>query len=121
VVPSISDLAPLDLAVRFEDAAKSTGQKLTVQQYAPVPVAAKEPFGLVEGLMLIPLLSGGYISSTLLMSATEKPTGRWRAARSPGSRSSRPGRRPHCVLLAAGYASRFWIVWPICCLTCELD
>jgi hypothetical protein len=54
VVPSISDLAPLDLAVRFEDAAKSAGKTLAVQQYAPVPLAAKDPFGLVQGLMLIP-------------------------------------------------------------------
>ena len=76
VVPSISDLAPLDLAVRFQDGAKATGQKLTVQQYAPVPLAAKDPFGLVQGLMLIPLLIGGYMSSTLLMAAIGKAAGR---------------------------------------------
>jgi hypothetical protein len=90
VVPSISDLAPLDLAVRFQDAAKSAGQKLTVQQYTPVPLAAKDPFGLVPGLMLTPLLIGGYVCSSLLMSST----GRGRQAaggpqRLPGSRSSR--------------------------------
>jgi ABC-type arginine transport system permease subunit len=84
VVPSISDLAPLDLAVRFEDAAKSAGQMLTVQQYTPVPLAAKDPFGLVQGLMLIPLLIGGYMSSTLLMAATGKAAGRWRAAQLAG-------------------------------------
>jgi voltage-gated potassium channel len=75
VVPTISDLAPLDLAVRFQDAAKSAGQKLTVQQYARVPLAAKDPFGLVEGLMLLPLLIGGYMSSTLPMAATGKAVG----------------------------------------------
>ena len=59
MVPSISDLAPLDLAVQFEDAAKITGQKITVQQYTPVPLADKDPFGLVQSLMLVPLLSAG--------------------------------------------------------------
>ena len=103
VVPSISDLAPLDLAVRFEDAAKSAGQKLTVQQYAPVPLAAKDPFGLVQGLMLIPLLIGGYMSATLLMAATGKAAGRWRAAQLAGfAVAGGPGRRPDRVLLAAG-------------------
>src|SRR5207344_2189245 len=56
VVPSISDLA-----VQFENAAKSAGQKLTIQQYAPTPLAAKDPFNLVVSLMLVPILIGGYI------------------------------------------------------------
>ncbi|MFJ8111123.1 hypothetical protein [Streptomyces sp. NPDC096132] len=84
VVPSLSDLAPLDLAVRFEEAARGTGQKLEVQQYAPLPLAAKDPFGLVQALMLVPLLIGGYMSSTLLLSATGKAAGRWRAAQLAG-------------------------------------
>jgi hypothetical protein len=80
VVPTISDLAPLDLAVRFQDAAKSVGQTITVKEYAPVPLAAKDPFGLVQALMLLPQLIGGYMSSTLLMAATGKAAGCWRLA-----------------------------------------
>ena len=44
---------------------------------------------VVQGLMLIPLLIGGYMSSTLLMAATGKAAGRWRPPSSPGSPSSR--------------------------------
>src|SRR5215470_4754212 len=62
VVPSSSDLAPALLALRFEKAAKSTGQKLTVEQYAPVPLPPKDPFGLVQGIMMIPLLIGGTLA-----------------------------------------------------------
>src|SRR5215471_12434896 len=80
VVPSSSDLAPALLALRFEEAAKSTGQKLTVQQYAPVPLPPKDPFGLVQGIMMIPLLVGGTLASTFLLSATGKAAHRWRAA-----------------------------------------
>ena len=34
--------------------------------------------------MLIPLLIGGYMSATLLMAATGKAAGRWRAAQLAG-------------------------------------
>ena len=118
VVPSVSDLAPLDLAVRFEAAAKSAGQKLTVQQYAPVPLPKKDPFGLVQGLMLIPLLIGGYMSATLLMAATGKAAGRWRTAQLAGFAVA-GGLAVDLVvcLWLQGYASsKFWIVWPICTL-----
>ena len=118
VVPSISDLAPLDLAVRFENAAKSAGQKLTVQQYAPVPLPTKDPFGLVQWLMLIPLLIGGYMSSTLLMAATGKAAGRWRAAQLAGFAIA-AGLVVDLVVCfwLQGFASgKFWIVWPICSL-----
>ena len=56
------------------------GQPLKVQQYAPVPLAKKDPFGLVPSLMLLPLLIGGYVCSTLLLPATGKAGGRWRVA-----------------------------------------
>ena len=118
VVPSISDLAPLDLAVRFEDAAKHAGQKLTVQQYAPVPLAAKDPFGLVQGLMLIPLLIGGYMSATLLMAATGKAAGRWRAAQLAGFAIA-GGLAVDlivCYWLQGFPSDKFWITWPICSL-----
>jgi hypothetical protein len=118
VVPSISDLAPLDLAIRFQDAAKSTGQKLTVQQYTPVPLAAKDPFGLVQALMLVPLLIGGYVSSTLLMAATGKAAGRWRAAQLAGFAvvAGLVVDLVVCYWLQGFSSSKFWIVWPICSL-----
>jgi hypothetical protein len=118
VVPSISDLAPLDLAVRFEDAAKSTRQTLTVKPYAPVPLAAKDPFGLVQGLMLVPLLIGGYMSSILLMSATGKAAGRWRAAQLAGFAivAGLAVDLIVCFWLQGFPSSKFWIVWPICSL-----
>ena len=118
MVPSVSDLAPLDLAVRFEDAAKSAGQKITVQQYAPVPLPAKDPFGLVQGLMLIPLLIGGYMSSTLLMAATGKAAGRWRAAQLAGYAivGGLAVDLVACFWLQGYASSKFWIVWPICSL-----
>ena len=118
VVPSISDLSPLDIAVQFGHAAKITGQKLTVQQYAPVPLAKKDPFGLVQSLMLIPLLVGGYMSSTLLLAATGKAAGRWRAAQLAGFAIA-AGLVVDLVVgvWLQGYASgKFWIVWPICSL-----
>ncbi|KUO10801.1 hypothetical protein AQJ58_17845 [Streptomyces sp. DSM 15324] len=118
VAPSMSDLAPLDLAVRFEQAARSTGQKLTVQQYTPLPLAAKDPFGLVQGLMLVPLLIGGYMSSTLLMTATGKAAGRWRAAQLAGFAvvSGLVVDLIVCYWLEGFPSSKFWITWPICSL-----
>jgi hypothetical protein len=118
VVPSMSDLAPLDLAARFEAAAKAAGQTLTVQQYAPVPLAAKDPFGLVQALMLIPLLIGGYMSSTLLMAATGKAAGRWRAAQLAGFAivAGLAVDLIVCYWLQGFPSSKFWIVWPICSL-----
>ncbi|WP_158997160.1 ABC transporter permease [Streptomyces aureus] len=118
VAPSMSDLAPLDLAVRFEEAAKSTGQKLAVQQYAPLPLVPKDPFGLVQGLMLVPLLIGGYMSSTLLMTATGKAAGRWRAAQLAGFAvvSGLVVDLIVCYWLEGFPSSRFWITWPVCSL-----
>ncbi|MFE2813928.1 hypothetical protein ACFXGG_26360 [Streptomyces nigra] len=118
VVPSMSDLAPLDLAVHFEEAARSTGQKLKVQQYTPLPLAAKDPFGLVQALMLVPLLIGGYMSSTLLMAATGKAAGRWRAAQLAGFAviSGLVIDLIVCYWLEGFPSSKFWITWPICSL-----
>jgi hypothetical protein len=110
--------APLDLAARFQDAAKSTGQTLTVQQYTPVPLAAKDPFGLVQALMLIPLLIGGYMASTLLMAATGKAASRWRAAQLTGFAivAGLVVDLIVCYWLQGFPSSKFWIVWPICSL-----
>ncbi|MCG6498232.1 hypothetical protein [Kitasatospora sp. A2-31] len=118
VVPSMSDLAPLDLAVRFEEAAKATGQPLTVQQYAPTPLVPKDPFGLVQALMLVPLLIGGYMSSTLLMSATGRAAGRWRAAQLAGFAvvSGLIIDVIVCYWLQGFPSHKFWITWPVCTL-----
>ncbi|WP_159401020.1 hypothetical protein [Streptomyces sp. NRRL B-24484] len=118
VVPSMSDLAPLDLAVRFEEAAKATGQTVQVQQYAPTPLVPKDPFGLVQGLMLVPLLIGGYMSSTLLMAATGRAAGRWRAAQLAGFAvvSGLVIDLIVCYWLQGFPSHKFWITWPICSL-----
>src|SRR5215467_4103841 len=115
VVPSISDLSPLDIAVQFEHAAKTAGQKLTIQQYAPVPLPAKDPFGLVPSLMMLALLIGGYIAATMLMNATGRAGSRWRAA-VLAAFAIVAGLVVDLVVCfwLGGYASgKFWIVWPI--------
>ena len=83
-----------------------------------MPLPPKDPFGLVPSLMLIPLLIGGYMSATLVMAATGRAGGRWRAA----------GLAAFAILAGLvvdlvacfwlqGFASgKFWIVWPICSL-----
>ncbi|MFE8018315.1 hypothetical protein ACFU3O_37005 [Streptomyces antibioticus] len=118
VVPTMSDLAPLDLALRFEEAAKATGQTLKVQEYAPTPLAAKDPFGLVQGLMLVPLLIGGYMSSTLLMTITGRAAGRWRAAQLAAFAlvSGLVIDLIVCYWLQGFPSNKFWITWPVCSL-----
>ena len=39
VVSSISDLSPGDIANNFENAAKKSGETITVKSYAPTPLA----------------------------------------------------------------------------------
>lgn len=115
VVPSISDLAPLDLAVQFDNAAKTAGQKLTVQQYTPTPLAPKDPLNLVVSLMLVPVLIGGYVSASLLMAVTGKAAGRWRAATLAGFAvvAGLVVDLIVCLGLQGIPSSKFWIVWPI--------
>jgi len=117
VVPTASDLAPLDLAVQFENAAKSLKMQLKVQNYAPVPLPTKDPFGIVPALMLIPLLIGGYICSTNLLAATGKPE-RWRGFVLVGFAIVAALVVDLIVCLwLQGYATdTFWIVWPIAAL-----
>ncbi|WP_331769053.1 hypothetical protein OG948_34990 (plasmid) [Embleya sp. NBC_00888] len=115
VVPTLSDVAPLDLAANFEIAAKSLGQPLSVRQYAPHPLAKKDPFGLVESLMLVPLLVGGYMASTMLRAVTGSATGRRRLTALLGF-SVLAGLAVNLVVgpWLRGYPlERFWIVWPI--------
>ena len=68
--------------------------------------------------MLTPLLIGGYMSATLVMAATGKAGGRWRAAGLAGF-AILAGLAVDLVVCfwLQGYASgKFWIVWPICSL-----
>jgi hypothetical protein len=118
VVPTISDYAPLPLTQSFQGAAKSTGQKLTVQMYAPVPLPPKDPFGIVQGIMLVPLLIGGYMCSTLLMAATGKAAERWRLVWITGFAivAGLVVDLIVCYWLQGFSSSKFWIVWPICSL-----
>lgn len=115
VVPSISDLAPLDIAAQFERAAKSAGQQVTVQPYTPTPLAKKDPFNLVVSLMLVPILIGGYISATMVMAATGRAAGRWRVAMLAGFAvvAALAIDLIVCVWLKGIPSSKFWIVWPI--------
>ncbi|WP_327281114.1 hypothetical protein [Streptomyces sp. NBC_01205] len=115
VVPTLSDVAPLDLAVNFEIAAKKLGHPLSVKQYAPHPLAKKDPFGLVVSLMLIPLLVGGYMASTMLRTVTGSATGRRRLTALLGF-SVLAGLLVNLVVgpWLQGYPlEKFWIVWPI--------
>jgi hypothetical protein len=118
VVPSASDLAPLDLAVQFGRAAKTVGLPLKVQSYEPVPLAKKDPFGVVASLMLLPLLIGGYISSVIAKAVTGTAAARWRDATLLGFAivAGLAVDLIACYWLGGLPTSRFWIVWPICSL-----
>jgi hypothetical protein len=118
VVPSISDLSPLDIAANFEKAAKATGQTITVKPYEPTPLAPKDPFALVLATLLVPLLVGGYMATTLLTNAMGTAASRYRGLWFAG----------YAVVaglvidLIATYwldgipTASFWIVWPIMAL-----
>nr|WSX53132.1 hypothetical protein OG409_31980 [Streptomyces sp. NBC_00974] len=115
VVPTQSDVAPLDLAANFEIAAKKLGQPLSVHQYAPHPLAKKDPFGLVVSLMLVPLLVGGYMAPTMLRTVTGSATGRRRLSALLGF-SVVAGLAVNLVVgpWLQGYPlEKFWFVWPI--------
>lgn len=118
VVPTISDVAPLDLAGNFEEAAKKLRQPLHVEQYAPHPLAKKDPFGLVSSLMLIPLLVGGYMGATMLRATTGTSVGRWRlpALSAFAVIAALLVNLVVCTWLKGYPAQKFWIVWPILAL-----
>ncbi|MEU0430752.1 hypothetical protein ABZ153_03705 [Streptomyces sp. NPDC006290] len=118
VVPTLSDVAPLDLAGNFEEAAKKLRQPLHVEQYAPHPLAKKDPFGLVESLMLVPLLVGGYMAATMLRATTGTSVGRWRLPALTGFAvlAALLVNLVVCTWLKGYPAHKFWIVWPILAL-----
>jgi hypothetical protein len=118
VVPTKSDLAPLNPAVAFEKAGRSERQLVKPSSYAPKPLSSGDPFGFVLAIMLTPLLIAGYLSSTLLRAARGVAAERWRGVAIMG----------YAVVSALlvnlivepwlhGYpADKFWIVWPILAL-----
>ncbi|MCE0765174.1 hypothetical protein LWC35_20045 [Pseudonocardia kujensis] len=118
VVPTQSDLAPLDLADQFERAAAATGQQLQVQASEPTPLASGDPYGIVLSIMLAPLLIGGYNASTALMGATATATAPWRVGILCGFAVA-GGLLVSLIVgpLLHGYPpGSFWLVWPIAAL-----
>ena len=115
VVPSISDIAPLDLAANFEKAAESAGETISVKTYTPTPLAPKDPFALVPATLLVALLVGGYMSAALLTTAVGSASGRWRGVWLAGF-SIVTGL---VIDLATTYwlkgipSDSFWVAWPI--------
>jgi hypothetical protein len=118
VVPSISDLSPLDIAANFEKAAKAAGQTLTVKPYEPTPLAPKDPFALVLAALLVPLLVGGYVATALLTNAMGTAASRYRGLWYLGFAVV----AGLVIDLIATYwldgipTGSFWIVWPIMAL-----
>jgi hypothetical protein len=118
VVPSISDLSPLDIAANFEKAAKAAGQTVTVKPYEPTPLAPKDPFALVVATLLVPLLVGGYMATALLTNAMGTAASRFRGLWFAGFAVV----AGLVIDLIATYwlhgipTASFWIVWPIMAL-----
>ncbi len=118
VVPSISDLSPLDIASNFEKAAQATGQTITVKPYEPTPLAAKDPFALVLAMLVVPLLAAGYMATTLLTNAMGTAASRFRGLWYAGFAVV----FGLVIDLIATYwldgipTASFWIVWPIMAL-----
>jgi hypothetical protein len=67
---------------------------------------------------MVPLLIGGYMSATLLLSATGKAAHRWRAAGLVlfAVVAGLVVDLIVCLWLGGFSSSKFWIVWPICSL-----
>ena len=114
VVPSISDIAPLDLGIQFRQAAAALGQTVTIRQYLPVPLAPNDPIGLVSSLLLTSLLVGGYVGAALLAS-TAGAAGRGHSLILLGF-AVVAGLMVDLivtVLLQGLPMASFWVAWPI--------
>ncbi len=115
VVPSISDISPLDIAANFEKAATSAGETISVTAYTPTPLAPKDPFALVPATLLVALLVGGYMSAALLTTALGSASDRWRGLWLAGFSVS-TGLVLDVVTtywLQGFPKSSFWVAWPI--------
>ena len=119
VVPTISDISPLDISRNFELAAKQSGETITVKPYEPTPLAPEDPFALVPATLLIALLVGGYMAAALLTTAVGSASGRSRGPWLAGFAIV----TALAVDLVTTYwlkglpSSSFWIVWPILSLS----
>lgn len=115
VVSSISDISPLDLAANFEEAARNSGDTISVKAYAPTPLAPKDPAALVVATLLVALLVGGYMSAALLATALGTASGRWRGLWLAGF-SIVTGLLVDLVAtfwLEGLPSASFWVAWPI--------
>lgn len=77
-VLTASALAPLQLQIQFNKAAAAQHKTLHVEEYQPVDLPKGDPFAIVVGLMLSPLLVGAYLSASMLKAATGSTAVRWR-------------------------------------------
>jgi hypothetical protein len=115
IVPTISDLAPLDLGAAFERAARATGQRLQVRAYAPKALPSGDPFGIVTSMLLTPLLIAGYMSSTLVRAARRLASERYRGLLLAGFAivGALLMDLIACTWLNGYPSEKFWILWPI--------
>ena len=113
LVPSASFIIQIELGPAFRAEAAKQNIKLIVQQSHPLPPA--DPTNGVPGLVLLPLLIGGYLASVLLMKATGTATAVGRGATIVlyafvGALLTDLIAGP---LIGAYPNSQFWILWPI--------
>ena len=113
-----SDLAALPLTEAFQKAAKSLGQKLTAQSYNPTPLASGDPYGIVLSIVLTPLLICGYLSATMLRTATGVAAERYRGLIIMGFAIvlALVLDLIVCVWFSGIPSDKFWIVWAIMAL-----
>ncbi len=78
VVPAKSFFGRVELEAAFGDAAKKLERPLTVKAVKPLP--KYDRLGGVPGLLLIPLLIGGYLAAVLLLKATRTAAAPWHVA-----------------------------------------
>jgi hypothetical protein len=78
-VPSKSFFATFVITGVFEATAKQQGRPLTIQAVKPLP-KGKDPYGVMAGLLLLPVLVGGLLSALLVFKARGVAAERWRAA-----------------------------------------
>ncbi|MFD9301038.1 hypothetical protein ACFWB1_39095, partial [Streptomyces goshikiensis] len=78
VVPAKSFFGRVELESAFGDAAKKLDRPLTVKTVKPLP--KYDRLGGVSGLLLIPLLIGGYLAAVLLLKATRTAAAPWHVA-----------------------------------------
>lgn len=78
VVPAKSFFGRVELEAAFGDAAKKLHRPLTVKTVKPLPKSDR--LGGVSGLLLIPLLIGGYLAAVLVLKATRTAAAPWHVA-----------------------------------------